>query len=122
MFSHTDEVEMTRKYRKEHDLMGVEAEDPDPACGVSERDVLPYVYPHDKELEKTGVRGIHSAILIRWDSKAQHEKMIDLYGYETAALPRTFDTYNDVDCQHYAGVHDHEFAKWGREGHGSRDP
>ena len=27
MFSHTDEVEMTRKYRKEHDLMGYEAED-----------------------------------------------------------------------------------------------
>ena len=27
MFSHYEEVEMTRKYRKEHDLMGNEAED-----------------------------------------------------------------------------------------------
>ena len=27
MYSHYDEVEMTRKYRKEHDLMGYEAED-----------------------------------------------------------------------------------------------
>ena len=27
MFSHLDEVEMTRKYRKEHDLMGYEAKD-----------------------------------------------------------------------------------------------
>ena len=27
MFSHLDEVEMTRKYRKEHDLMNFEAED-----------------------------------------------------------------------------------------------
>ncbi len=27
MYSHFDEVEMTRKYRKEHDLMGLEAED-----------------------------------------------------------------------------------------------
>ena len=27
MFSHLDEVEMTRKYRKEHDLFGYEAED-----------------------------------------------------------------------------------------------
>ena len=25
MFSHPDEVEMTRKYRKEHDLMGLES-------------------------------------------------------------------------------------------------
>ena len=27
MYSHHDEVEMTRKYRKEHDLLGYEAED-----------------------------------------------------------------------------------------------
>ena len=27
MFSHLDEVEMTRRYRKEHDLMGFEADD-----------------------------------------------------------------------------------------------
>ena len=27
MYSHLDEVEMTRRYRKEHDLMGLEAED-----------------------------------------------------------------------------------------------
>jgi N-acetyl sugar amidotransferase len=115
MFSHTDEVEMTRKYRKEHDLMGLEAEDlVDAGRGVSERDVIPFLYPHDKELEKTGVRGIYLGNYIRWDSKAQHELMIDRYGYETSESQRTFDTYNDVDCQHYAGTHDYvKFAKWG---------
>jgi N-acetyl sugar amidotransferase len=115
MFSHVDEVEMTRKYRKEHDLMGIEAEDlVNESEGVSEFDVLPYIYPHDIEIEKTGVRGIYLGNYIRWDSKAQHERMIDRYGYETAPQQRTFDTYNDADCQHYSGIHDYiKFLKWG---------
>jgi hypothetical protein len=115
MFSHLDEVEMTRKYRKEHDLMGFEAEDlVDQAAGISDSDVVPYLYPHDKEIEKIGVRGIYLSNYLRWDSKQQHELMIDIYGYETAAQQRTFDTYNDVDCQHYSGVHDYiKFLKYG---------
>lgn len=116
MFSHLDEVEMTRKYRKEHDLMGLEAED---LSAQSEgrlalADVEPYVYPHDKELETVGVRGIYLNNFLRWDSKAQHELMIQEYGYETMAQQRTFDTYNDVDCFHYSGLHDYiKYRKWG---------
>ena len=108
MFSHTDEVEMTRKYRKEHDLMGYEAEDlVGGSSDLTESDVMPYLYPHDKELEKTGVRGIYLGNYFPWDSKAQHERMIERYGYETAPQQRTFDTYNDVDCIHYSGLHDY---------------
>ena len=115
MFSHTDEVEMTRKYRKEHDLMGFEAEDLlRSGSELSESDMVPYLYPHDKELEKTGVRGIYLGNYIPWDSKAQHELMIERYGYETAPQQRTFDTYNDVDCVHYSGLHDYiKFLKYG---------
>lgn len=115
MFSHEDEVEMTRKYRKEHDLMGYEAEDLlDGSAELRELDVLPFVYPHDKEIEKVGVRGIYLGNYIPWDSKKQHEQMIEAYGYETALQQRTFDTYCDVDCVHYSGVHDYiKFLKWG---------
>lgn len=115
MFSHLDEVEMTRKYRKEHDLMGVEAEDLlDEFDLINENDVIPYKYPDDKELEKVGVRGIYLNNYIRWDSKAQHEKMIGLYGYETSFQNNTFDTYNDVDCFHYSDLHDHiKYLKYG---------
>jgi N-acetyl sugar amidotransferase len=108
MFSHTHEVEMTRKYRKEHDLMGLEAEDLiSDFDGISEDDVRPYKYPDDAELERVGVRGIYLNNYIRWDTKAQHEKMIELYGYETGPQTRTFDTYNDVDCFNYSDVHDY---------------
>lgn len=115
MFSHLDEVEMTRKYRKEHDLMGFEAEDLAAASPLlTEQDVQPFAYPHDRELEKVGVRGIYLGNYLRWDSKAQHEAMIDQHGYEPGPQQRSFDTYNDVDCHHYSGVHDHlKFLKHG---------
>lgn len=115
MFSHLDEVEMTRKYRKEHDLMGYEAEDLiDEFDGITEQDITQFVYPDDKEIERVGVRGIYLNNYIRWDSKAQHESMIALYGYETKEQTRTFDTYNDVDCWNYSDVHDYiKFIKHG---------
>jgi N-acetyl sugar amidotransferase len=117
MFSHLDEVEMTRKYRKEHDLMGYEAEDiVDEFDNVAQEDVIPYLYPDDKELERVGVRGIYLNNYIRWDTKRQHEDMIRLYGYETAVQTRTFDTYNDVDCFNYSDVHD--YVKFIKHGYG----
>jgi N-acetyl sugar amidotransferase len=115
MFSHLDEVEMTRKYRKEHDLMGLEAEDLiDEFDNLSFNDIKSFVYPDDKELERVGVRGIYLNNYIRWDTKAQHELMIEKFGYETANQTRTFDRYNDVDCFNYSDVHDYiKFLKHG---------
>lgn len=114
MFSHTDEVEMTRRYRQDHDLMGFEAEDLLKNSNLSENDIIQYVYPHDKELEKVGVRGIYLGNYIPWDTKSQHELMIKNYGYETALQQRSFDTYNDIDCVHYNGLHDYiKYLKYG---------
>ena len=115
MFSHLDEVEMTRKYRKEHDLMGYEAEDlVDEFDEINKEDIVQFVYPDDKEIERVGVRGIYLNNYIRWDSKKQHEQMIKMYGYESNELNRTFDTYNDIDCFNYADVHDYiKFTKYG---------
>ena len=117
MFSHLDEVEMTRKYRKEHDLMGLEAEDLiDAFDGIREQDIQPYQYPHDVEIERVGVRGIYLNNYIRWDTKAQHEAMMKLYDYESAPQTRTFDVYNDVDCFNYSDLHD--WTKYIKHGYG----
>lgn len=117
MFSHLDEVEMTRKYRKEHDLMGYEAEDLiDDVDNITASDLSAFLYPDNRELEQVGVRGIYLNHYIRWDSRAQHEQMIRAYGYETAPQTRTFDTYNDVDCWNYSDVHD--YIKWLKHGYG----
>jgi len=115
MFSHLDEVEMTERCRKEHGLMGISAEDlVDPEAGIALSDIQSFVYPCDSELEAVGVRGIYLSNYIRWDSKKQHELMIDTYGYESAEQQRTFNTYEDVHCFHSAGLHDYiKYLKYG---------
>ncbi|MEZ4752919.1 MAG: N-acetyl sugar amidotransferase [Bdellovibrionota bacterium] len=115
MYSHHDYIEMTRKYRKEHDLMGLEAEDlVNKKYDLSERELQAFMYPHDKEIERVGVRGVYLSNYIRWDSKAQHEVMIKKYNYQTAQPERTIDAYNDIDCRHYNGLHDYiKYLKWG---------
>ncbi|MES2284300.1 MAG: N-acetyl sugar amidotransferase [Bacteroidota bacterium] len=115
MFSHLDEVEMTRKYRKEHDLMGYEAEDlVDEFDGITEKDIVQYTYPNDIDIERVGIRGIYLNNYIRWDSKEQHEQMIKQFDYETLSQTRTFDTCNDVDCFNYSDIHDYiKFIKHG---------
>jgi hypothetical protein len=118
MFSHEHEVEMTRRYRKDHDLMGFEADDLISIFDtLGEDDVFQYRYPDDHSLNSIGVRGIYLSNFVRWDPKAQHEKMVEEYGYKGASFSRTFDTYDYVDCFNYMGLHDllkmikHGFSK-----------
>ncbi len=124
MFSHLDEVEMTKKIRKEHGLMGVDIEEL-AASGIDINTLRQFEYPSDEEIEKVGIRGIYLNNYIRWDAKTQHEQMIDAYGYETAPQQRTFNSYEDVECFHLAGTHDYiKFLKYGYgkvSDHASRD-
>lgn len=115
MFSHLDEVEMTRRYRKEHDLMKTEAEDILDQSKVFEKyELSSLFYPNDEELDEVGVRGIYLNNYIRWDTKAQHEKMLSKYHYFTGFQEKTFDAYNDVDCAIYSSLHDEiKFRKHG---------
>lgn len=107
MFSHEHEVEMTRRYRKDHDLSGVEADDLLSVFDtLNERDIWQYRYPDDRDLKSVGVRGIYLGNYVRWDPKAQHEQMMGTHAYQTSSFPRTFDCYDHVDCFNYMGLHD----------------
>lgn len=107
MFSHEHEVEMTRRYRKDHDLMGKEADDLLSIFDtLKEDDIWQYRYPEDADLQRVGVRGIYLGNFVRWDPKAQHEKMMASHGYRTTAFDRTFDCYDHGDCYNYMGLHD----------------
>lgn len=118
MFSHEHEVEMTRRYRKDHDLMGLEADDLLSTFDtLTEQDIWQYRYPDDYDLQTVGVRGIYLGNFIRWDPKAQHEMMMARFDYKTSRFNRTFDCYDYVDCFNYMDVHDvlkiykHGFSK-----------
>jgi hypothetical protein len=52
------------------------------------------------------VRGIYLGNYVRWDPKAQHDLMIELYDFKTASFARTFDCYDHVDCNVYMHLHD----------------
>ncbi len=107
MYSHEDEVEMTRRHRQDHDLMGREADDlPTMFDTLKESDIWQYRYPDDAAMAEIGVRGVYLGNYVRWDPKAQHEQMIERCGYRTAALARTFDTCDHVDCWNYMDLHD----------------
>ncbi|MEY8251454.1 MAG: N-acetyl sugar amidotransferase, partial [Colwellia sp.] len=107
MFSHTHEVEMTRRYRKDHDLMGHEADDLLSIFDtLKEEDIWQYRYPNDDEINSVGVRGIYLGNYVRWDPKAQHEKMMKSHGYKTSSFNRTFDCYDHIDCYNFMDVHD----------------
>lgn len=108
MFSHEHEVEMTRRYRKDHDLMGREADDLVSIFDtLQEADIWQYRYPDDADLRGIGVRGIYLGNYVRWDPKAQHERMIEAHQYQTARFTRTFDCYDHVDCFNFMDIHDH---------------
>jgi hypothetical protein len=107
MFSHLHNVEMTRRYRADHDLMGYEADDLlSDFDTLRESDIWQYRYPDERDLMSNGTRGIYLGNYIRWDPKAQHELMIEKFGYKTAAFARTFETYDHVDCYNYLDLHD----------------
>jgi len=107
MFSHEHEVEMTRRYRKDHDLMGYEADDLLSVFDtLGEEDIWQFRYPSDSDINEVGVRGIYLGNYVRWDPKVQHEAMIKQYDYKTSSFPRTFDCYDFVDCFNFMDVHD----------------
>lgn len=107
MFSHLHEVEMTRRYRKDHDLMGYEADDLLSVFdSLTEAELWQYRYPDEVALERVGVRGIYLGNYVRWDPLAQHLQMVKKASYHSAVMPRTFDVYDHVDDWHYMGLHD----------------
>ena len=117
MVSHLHEVEMTRRYRKDHDLMGYEADDLLSVFdSLTEEDIWQYRYPNEATLEQVGVRGIYLGNYVRWDPLAQHLHMVREAGYHSAVMPRTFDVYDHGDDWHYMGLHD--WIKQRKHGYG----
>jgi len=107
MYSHTHNVEMTRRYRKDHDLFGYEAENLlNSFDNVREEDIFQYLYPDDFQINRIGTRGIYLGNYVRWDPKSQHELMIKFYNYRSCSFNRTIDTYDYVDCHNYMNIHD----------------
>ena len=115
MFSHLHNVEMSRRYRKDHDLFGVDTDNfVGPFDDLSDDDMINYKYPAFSDIESIGVRGIYAGNYVRWDPFAQHLKMAVDFGFKGTLLSRTFDHFDHADCYVYSNLHDVlKFYKYG---------
>ena len=106
MFSHENEVEMTRRYRKDHDLMGYEADNLlNFFDTLNEEDIWQYRYPDDLDLKRIGSGNLFKQ-LHTLGSKKQDELMIKKFNFKTSKNHRSFETYDHVDCYNYFDTHD----------------
>jgi N-acetyl sugar amidotransferase len=116
IFNPDDMVEFSRKARKDLALRGIEAVDAIGHDKIDERDIYPFQYPSDEEIERVGVRGIYLSNYLKWDEKFQAEKMIELYDFGVAKYPRekSFNLYSKLEDFHSNGLHDYlKFLKYG---------
>ena len=107
MFSHLNNVEMSRRYREDHDLFGVDAKElVNIKSNLNDEDIFNYIYPDDNTINSIGVRGIYLGNFLRWDPTIQHMLMVKKFKYRTSKFNRTFDVYDHVDCFNYMNIHD----------------
>lgn len=84
--------------------------------GLQKQDLSPYIYPSDKEIQKSNITGVFLGHYIRWDARKQVE-VVKQYGF--SVLPKnehsegTYTNYENLDTK-YVAMHDYfKFLKYG---------
>jgi N-acetyl sugar amidotransferase len=106
MYSYNQNVEMSRRYRKDIDLYGKEKiTEGDLFSLLNDDSFSDFRYPADKELLSAGTRGIFLNNYICWDYRKNAEFVVDKYGFQTLKSVGSFDIYENVDCYVYLNLH-----------------
>lgn len=127
MFSYSDLVEFTAKFRLEHALRGYDGSDftddgletlgrTDLKEGLTDKDLLWARYPSDEQIDDVGVRGIYLSNFIPWDGNRNAKLVQESYGWKPVSQPfeRTYRTISNLDDMHENGIHDYlKFIKFG---------
>jgi hypothetical protein len=138
MFSYSDLVEFTAKFRLEHGLRGYDWHDftdeglerlgrPELKEGLTRKDLLWAIYPSDADIDAVGVRGLYLSNFLDWDANAHVRLVIERYGWRPAqqSFERTYRTMSNLDDMHENGIHDYlKFIKLGygrASDHASKD-
>jgi len=116
IFRLEDIPEFTKWCRQEYEMRGYEVEDLINAeSGLTRRELAPYIFPSDEEIEEVGVRGIFIGNYIEWDSRRLADMLMREHGFEIARgkRDRTFSLYHKID-DHANDVHDYlRYLKFG---------
>ena len=121
MHSYNDLVEFTYRYRHEHCMRGFEWYDLIEKATLyneklEKKQLIPWMYPTDDEIEKVGVRGIYISNFFKWEANEHGKLMQEKYGFLEAEEPfeRTYRRTSNLDDMHENGIHDYmKFVKFG---------
>ena len=107
---------LNRKWLEEFGgLLGNRIQDMIGVDGLTEKDLTPYIYPSDEEIEKVGVVGVFLGHYFFWDARKQLE-IVKQHGFsvkEDGPVEGTYTNYENLDEKMH-GLHDYlKFVKYG---------
>jgi hypothetical protein len=83
--------------------------------GITEKELTPYFYPSDDDIERVGVTGIFLGSYFFWDARKQLEivKKVGFSVKEDGPLEGTYTNYENLD-EKLVSLHDYlKFVKYG---------
>ena len=106
---------MDRRWLEEFGgLLGLRVSDMQGVDGITARDLIPYTYPSEAELKKTGVTALFLGYFIPWDG-FQNAIIAQANGFETFAtmVEGSLADYENLD-NYQTGIHDYfKYLKFG---------
>ena len=107
---------LNRKWLEEFGgLLGNRIQDMVGVDGLTEKELTPYYYPSDEDIEKVGVTGFFLGSYFFWDARKQLE-IVKEHGFsvkEDGPVEGTFTNYENLDEKMH-GLHDYlKFVKYG---------
>lgn len=107
---------LNRKWLEEFGgLLGHRIQDMIGVNGITEKELTPYFYPSDEEIERVGVTGVFLGSYFFWDARKQLE-IVKNYGFkvkEDGPTEGTYTNYENLD-EKLVSLHDYlKFVKYG---------
>jgi N-acetyl sugar amidotransferase len=107
---------LNRKWLEEFGgLLGNRIQDMIGVNGITEKELTPYFYPSDEDIERVGVTGIFLGHYFFWDARKQLE-VVKQHGFavkEDGPTEGTYTNYENID-EKLVGLHDYlKFVKYG---------
>lgn len=107
---------LNRKWLEEFGgLLGNRIQDMIGVNGITEKELTPYIYPSDEDIERVGVTGIFLGHYFFWDARKQLE-IVKKHGFcikEDGPVEGTYTNYENID-EKLVGLHDYlKYVKYG---------
>jgi N-acetyl sugar amidotransferase len=113
--SSTKDNVLTRRWLEEFGgLLGLRVSDLIGVDGIGKKDLIPYTYPTDEELQRVGVTGVFLGYYLPWDGYS-NALISQGYGFESynKAVEGSVVNYENLD-NYQTGIHDYfKYLKFG---------